>query len=181
MFIFPQNSQIISINPITPHFVKGLGGTSVVAKGVSTIKLHVRKDLYIILRGVLHIPNATITLISIWCLACNPNTVTHFDQDCCWLTNKNEDSIIACHILLPHTNLYAHSLYHSATNNAYTIHSIPTLKTSHHCLGHANYNSIGDMARHGLLKGVPLHITHIPSKCKFCVLGKQTQTAVPKH
>ena len=34
------------------------------------------------------------------------------------------------------------------------------------------------MARHGLLKGVPLH--DIPSKCEFCVLGKQTKTAMTK-
>ena len=127
---------------------------------------------------MLYIPDATIRLISFQCLACNSNTVTHSDQDSCWLTNKKEDSIITHGILLPHTNLYAHSLYHSATHHTYAINSIPTLETWHHHLGHANYNSIADMAKHGLLKGVPLHVTHIPSKCEFCVLGKWTKTAI---
>ena len=108
--ISPEQSYFTSINPITPHSVKDLGGTYVVAKGVSTIKLCVEKDLYIILSNVLYIQDATVRLISIWCLAQDSNTVTHFNQDSCWLTNKKKDSIIECGILLPHKPIHTHSV-----------------------------------------------------------------------
>ena len=77
-------------------------------------------------------------------------------------------------------NLYALSLYNSTFDHAYVIHSMASLETWHRRLGHANYNSIVDMAKSGLLKGVPSHITPTLVKCEFCSVGKQTKTSVPK-
>ena len=129
---------------------------------------------------MLYIPDSTVRLISIRCLAQNSNIVTHFDQDSCWLTDKSENSVIAHGTLQPHTNLYALSLYNSTFDHAYAIHSMASLETWHRWLGHANYNSIVDMAKYGLLKGAPLHITPTLVKCKFCIVDKQTKTSIPK-
>jgi hypothetical protein len=71
-------------------------------------------------------------------------------------------------------------LYHSTINHAYAIHPIPRLETWHRCLGHANYNSIIDMVKSGLLQGAPSHIAPTHSTCEFCIPGKQTMTTIPK-
>jgi len=94
--------------------------------------------------------------------------------------DKSTGALIACGTLLPNKKLYSLNLHSATANHTFTIHKSPDLETWHHHLGHANYQSLWDMAKKGTLTGVPIVSTSRPPKCESCVLGKQTKTQVPK-
>ena len=43
-----------------------------------------------------------------------------------------------------------------------------------------NYQAISDMSRKDMVSGMSFDPSSVPPKCQSCVLGKQTQTLVPK-
>ena len=160
--------------------MQGLGGISVTAVGVGDIELHVEGNDCFRLQNVLYIPDATIQLISVRCLTRDSNAITHFNKDACWITNNSTGNILARGNLIPYKNLYALTLHPTRTEHAYTIHPSADLETWHRRLGHANYQSIMDMIRIGLIPGASPCLSQKPPKCDSCVLGKQTRNPIPK-
>ena len=83
--------------------------------------------------------------------------------------------------LLPTKNLYSLALHSAHAEHTLMAQHAPNLETLHHHLGHANYQTIRDMVKSGMIPGMPpgLHLEDVP-KCELCVLGKQMKTPVPK-
>ena len=179
--ISPEHSDFLTLRPIAAQSIKGVGGSSVTAIGLGDIKLHIAHGAHIVLQNVLYIPNAAVRLISVSTLARDSQAIAHFDEASCWITNKSTGGIIACSSLLPTKNLYSLNLLSPHAEHAFTISHAPDLATWHRRLGHANYQAVREMAKNGLIPGMPTNFPLAnPPKCEFCVLGKQTKTSVPK-
>jgi hypothetical protein len=179
--ISPEQSDFLTLRPIAARSVKGVGGSSVTAIGLGDIKLRIARGAHIILKNVLFIPNAAVRLISVSTLARDSQAVAHFDETSCWITNKSTGAIVARGSLLPTKNLYSLDLLSPHAEHALTISHAPDLATWHRRLGHANYQAVREMAKNGLIPGMPTNFPPAnPPKCEFCVLGKQTKTPVPK-
>ena len=179
--ISPEKSDFLTLKPTTARSVKGVGGSSITAIGMGSIKLRVARGAYIILQNALYIPNATVRLISVSTLARDNQAVAHFDENSCWITNKSTSAIIARGTLLPNKNLYSLALHSIHAEHAFTTQHAPDLETLHRRLGHANYQTLKEMVSSGMIPGMPKHLhREDPPKCEFCVLGKQTKTPVPK-
>ena len=58
--ISPDKADFITLCPISPYPVKGVGGSSIVIIGVSNIKLHIAQGTSILLCNVLYIPNVAV-------------------------------------------------------------------------------------------------------------------------
>jgi GAG-pre-integrase domain len=177
--ISPDKNDFVNLKPITRK-VKGIGGSFVTAHGIGDIKIQTAKNTHLWLRNSLFIPNATVRLISVSSLTSDSNAIVHFDQSKCWITNRLTGDAIAEGSLLPDKRLYALTITTYPTDAAYSVVHVPSLDTWHRRLGHANFQTISDMARNGTIKGMPLSITNAPAKCDSCILGKQTKTPVPK-
>ena len=131
---------------------------------------------------MLYILNTTVRLISVSTLMHNNKAVAHFDENLCWITKKPTNTIIVHSTLLPNKNLYSLALISTQSEHALTTQHAPDLKTLHCCLGHVNYQMLKDMVNNRMIQGMPKSLLSrdpIP-KCKFCVLGKQIKTPVPK-
>ena len=178
--ISPIQADFLSLKPIAPRPVKGLGGSTVLATGIGDIKLHVGKGTHLKLEDVRYIPMATIHLISVRCLTQDSNTTIHFDKSTCWITNSSSGATIAHGHLLTHKNLYMLTLHSLRAEHAFLVYPTLTINTWHRHLRHANYQSIVDMKNSRFLQGAPSWFSTPPPRCKSCVLGKQTRTLVPK-
>ena len=179
--ISPEKSDFLTLKPTTARSVKGVGGSSVTAIGIGSIKLRVARGAYIILQNALYIPNATVRLISVSTLARDNQAIAHFDESSCWITNKSTNAIIARGTLLPNKNLYSLALHSIYAEHVFTTQHAPDLETLHRRLGHANYQTLKDMISSGMIPGMPKYLLREdPPKCEFCVLGKQTKTPIPK-
>jgi hypothetical protein len=93
--ISPDRSDFLHLYPIQLRSVKGIGGSSITAIGVSDVKLKEARGASITLCNVLYIPNATVHLISVGSLAEDSNAIAHFDSSSCWITNKSTGILIA--------------------------------------------------------------------------------------
>ena len=176
--ISPIREDFVNYQSVTPHDVRGLGGAVVQAVGIGNIIIHQGPGHTFILYNALHIPNVGVRLISISALWRYSGQKVCFDGPTCTVTSNT--NIVATSTLNNKTGLYDLNIP-SHTTSAYTITASPTIETWHHCLGHTNYQCIQNMARKGMVKGLPSSLSNLtPSKCVSCVLGKQTRTPVPK-
>ncbi|KAG5732659.1 hypothetical protein E4T56_gene16773 [Termitomyces sp. T112] len=149
--ISPCRDDFFTLCPILPCSVKGLGGSSVAAIGIGSIWLRVAKGAHIILEDVLYIPNATVCLISVSSLT-NKGLDSHFDNVSIKIMNRSSCMLIAHGPLIPNQRLYSLNLNSAFTEHrALTTHHTTNLETWHHHLGHANYQTIIDMAKSGMV------------------------------
>jgi len=159
--------------------VKGVGGSIIHAIGIGSIKLMVARGAHILLENVLFIPSATIRLISVSAICRGSKLTAHLDEFSCWLTKKS-GAKIASGVLGKTRSLYSLTSSNPSVEHAYFSQRIPNLETWHRRLGHTNYTSIVNMARKGLVEGMPIDLSTEPPKCQHCILGKQTKSLVPK-
>ena len=178
--ISPNRSDFLTLTSITQRSVKGIGGSSIAAVGVGDIILRIGHNASITLLNALYIPNAAVRLISVSALSHDSGVIAHFDNHSCWFTNKITGSRIAHGTLLPNKKLYSLTLQSATADHALAAHNAPNITTWHRRLGHANYNSLLDMARKGTIPGMPTQSSTKPPKCDSCILGKQTKTPIPK-
>ena len=68
----------------------------------------------------------------------------------------------------------------SETSVALLSTRVPDLETWHRRLGHCSTDSIVDMARKGVVKGMRVDLSTAPPRCDYCILSKQTRSPVPK-
>jgi hypothetical protein len=149
--------------------------------GIGNIKLHIADGSHIILINVLFVPNSTICLISISMATRDSDYSIHFNKNSCWIDDNNTQMTITCGTLLRSKGLYALQLHTPHAEHALAaLSSDPGIETWYRCLGHANYQTIKDMARNRLVDGMPITFSTTPPDCDSCILGKQTKTPVPK-
>ena len=124
--ISPIQTYFLSIKPIAPRPVKGIGGSSVLAIGIRDIQVCAEKGTQIKLQDVLYISVATVHLISVRCLTWDSNAMIHFTNSMCWITDKLSGTTIA-HGHHSHKETFTHLLYtHSRLNTiSQCIQSLP--------------------------------------------------------
>jgi hypothetical protein len=167
--------------PITPHTIRGVGGSTVQALGVGTIHLIVTKGIHITLDNVLFVPTVTVHLISVLALTSSLKCITHFTDSICWVTSANGSCILLGTLTAHH--LYAISSGQFTIGHAFMVTFIPTLEIWHRHLGHANYCAVSDLHAQSCSAGtLGMHTcsSSAPSSCEHCILGKQTRSSVPK-
>ena len=175
--ITPNPSDFTSLTPIPERPIRGVGGSTIVATAIGKICLHTKNGSILELDDVLLVPKSTVRLLSISKLAKRTDIETIFDESGAKLVHKTTKEIIATGTLLPNKNLYAIDLY---LDHVLTIHASADIETWHKRLGHANYQAIMQMARAGMVEGMPRTFHTKPPKCDHCILGKQARTPVPK-
>jgi hypothetical protein len=176
--ITPARSDYMTFKTIAPRCVRGVGGSTIEATGIGTVKLPTSSDAALHLENVLYIPNATVRLISVSDLCRSLHLTAHFDETSCWLTVR-EGRRIASGKLTPR-RLYALDDIPATHETALLAQRTPNLETWHRRLGHANLQSIVDMAQKSLAEGMPIDLSTLPPRCEHCILGKQVKNPVPK-
>ena len=68
--VSPEQLDFLSLRPISARAIKSVGGSSIMATGIGNIKLCIVWGAYLLLLGVLFVPNSTVHLISISSLTC---------------------------------------------------------------------------------------------------------------
>jgi len=151
------------------------------ATGIGDIKLHIAQGAYLILLGVLFVPNSTIRLISISSLTRDSACNVHFSDMSCWIDNSSTKAVIARRSLAPLKGLYTLDLHSPHAEHTLTASfGSSSIETWHRRLGHANYQTIKEMACNHLIEGMPATFSTAPPDCDSCVIRKQTKTPVPK-
>ena len=148
------------------------------ATGVGKIRLQINEHTHIELEDALHVPESTVHLLSVGKLAQQVGIEIIFDNTKAVIRKKTDGKIIATGTLEPKRGLYALNLL---DHQALTVHAGPNIHTWHSRLGHANYQSIMQMARAGMIEGMPSSFPSKPPKCNHCILGKQSKTLVPRE
>jgi hypothetical protein len=178
--ISPDQSDFQTLRAIPARSVKGVGGSSIVALGMGDIRLRVARGAYIILKDTLYIPHSTVRLISVSALSITCGTAACFDDECVKIINKSTGAFIAGGPLIPSKRLYSLTLHSAYAEHILSAQHSPDIETWHRRLGHANFQAITEMARKGMIAGMPSSFSSKPPKCESCILGKQTKTPVPK-
>jgi hypothetical protein len=105
----------------------------------------------------------------------------HFSDTSCWIDNKTTKAVIARGTLIQPKG-YALNLHAPLAEHALAASPhFSNIETWHRRLGHANYQTIKDMARKRLVNGMPTTFSAAPPDCDSCIIGKQTKTPVPKQ
>ena len=193
--ISPERGDFVTLNPIAPHPITGLGGSSIYATGIGTIELCTKTGRRISLNHALFVPNSTVRLISVFTLNNDGQNACHFDAKSCFVTDSSGTVIITGHAwmsrrlyILDCTQRYdqsitpntsAHVANTTASSALYAART-PDLETWHRRLGHCSNRKIIDMARQGVVEGMPIDLSSAPATCDHCILGKQTRSHVPK-
>ena len=108
--VSPEQSDFLSLCPISSRAIKGVGGSSILATGIGDIKLRIARGAYLILLGVLFVPNSTVRLISISSLTRDSACHVHFSEKSCWIDNSSTKAVIARGSLAPLKGLYTANL-----------------------------------------------------------------------
>jgi len=174
--IFPDQSDFLMLHPIIDRTVTGVGGSSIMALGIGTVKLFVGKGLSLLLENVLFIPTSTVCLISITCITDSLQCSVTFDTSSVTLRNRSGA------LFTTGTRLPTHKLYSLDCTQLLTEHVLYTvnLDTWHQHLGHASNQCILDLATKHLAEGMHIDLSHSPPKCDSCIHSKQGHTPVPK-
>src|SRR6266702_2783311 len=184
--ISPEVSDFKTLKSIPHHPMKGLGGSAVYAVGVGDIELCITGGHKLKLSNALYIPGSNMCLISILTLNKSGDYTTHFDSMTCWVTNKSNTVLVrgslsptkCLYILMTKTPFVQHVKVLDLPTILYA--RVPDLETWHRRLGHCNPCTIVEMAKKGVLEGMPIDLSSLPAKCDHCTLGKQLQSPVPK-
>ncbi|KAJ3494946.1 hypothetical protein NLJ89_g10708 [Agrocybe chaxingu] len=178
--ISPDRADFLTLYPIAAHPIRGVGGSSITAIGCGDIKLRISRGNYLVLRSALFVPNAAVRLVSASTLIQDSNATILLDKPACYINNKSTGALIAQGTYLEDKRLWSLDLHTLSAEHTYAVTHAPTLETWHRRLGHANYQVVQEMARKGMVTGMPASLAPKASKCESCVLGKQTRTPVPK-
>jgi hypothetical protein len=167
-----DETDFFSLRPIPPRAVNGVGGLSIQAVGVGTLRLIVARGIHITLDNVLFIPPATVCLISVSALCAAHHCMASKDATNCWVQAQSGTCMLSG--TLTSCCLYTLSGGQLSAEHAYLAHHLPTLQSWHWCLGHANYCTVYDLVHSGNATGMPINLSVVPPKCGTCILGKQT-------
>lgn len=96
------------------------------------------------------------------------------------ITNKSTGAFVASGLLIPDKCLYSLTLQSAYAKHTLAVQHSPDMDTWHCRLGHANYQAIMEMACSGTIAGMPSTFSSKLPKCDSCILGKQSETPVPK-
>ena len=192
--ISPDRDDFKTFTPTAPHPITGFGESCAHAIGVGTIELKTKSGTCLTLDRVLFVPNSTVRLISVFSINNNGDNTCYFDAKSCCVIGPS-GTILISGTAWKQRRLYTldcvpHNVNDASTNestvpstnptdSAFYASRTPNLETWHRRLGHCNHRTIIDMARHGVVEGMPIDLSSTPAACDHCILGKQTHSHVP--
>jgi len=190
--ISPDQSNFKTLNPIAPHPITGFGGSCIYVSGVGTIDLCTKSGSRITLNHILFVPNSTVHLISVFSLNNDGRNACYFDTKTCSILDSSRNTllkgctwvqrrlyILDCTPQIVTANISANIADNTSSSAFYTART-PDLETWHRWLGHCSNHTIINMARQGIIKGMPINLSSAPATCDHCILGKQMKSHVPK-
>jgi hypothetical protein len=208
LVLYLDTGATSSICPILKYFTKitpcmrnvsGVGGSSIKAIGIGEVRVRIGKGRHFILKNVLYCPEASVTLISVGKLCDDGHEASFWSSTCAirclsgktvaastragtglytldaekvFFTTVSDSALISSHAAI-------HESIQTLAN--VTTKARPNLKTWHHRLGHVNVETMLDMARGNTVTGMDADLSHIPTKCADCILGKQKKKPVSKR
>jgi hypothetical protein len=90
-----DEADFFSLRPIAPRSVNGVGGLSIQAVGISTLRLVIARGIYITLDNMLFIPAAMVCLISVSALCEAHQCIASFDAANCWVQSCNGNCMLS--------------------------------------------------------------------------------------
>jgi hypothetical protein len=193
--ISPERSDFKMLTPTPPHPITGFGGSCVHAIGIGTIELQTKSGTRLMLDHVLFVPNSTVRLISVFSINDSGDNACYFDARSCCMIDPTGMVIMTGtawkqrHLYMlncvPHnvndasTNEPPLTSTHPTASSALYVTKTPDLETWHCRLGHCNHRTIIDMARCGVVEGMPIDLSSALAACDHCILEKQTRSHVP--
>ena len=153
--ISPDRSDFMTLHPTANRTVTGVGGSTISALGIGTIKLVIAKGSYVLLENVLFIPASTVCLISIGCITESLQCSITFDASTVTLKNRS-GSLFATGTQLPTRKLYSLDCTHLSTEHVFHT---ADLDTWHRQLGHALNQCILDLATKQLVQGMLINLS----------------------
>ncbi|KAJ3570527.1 hypothetical protein NP233_g4342 [Leucocoprinus birnbaumii] len=178
--VSPFKDDFISLHSVDDCKVLRVNGSTVSTQGVGDILLCDNDRTHITLKDALYISQSTVCLISITHLIDNiPSCIKSANTDATIYDTSNNR-------ITSGTRITGHNLWrlnHAPIpiDSANIVLTIPTLKTWHCHLGHANVQSIYNMAKKGLVTGMKINLSLAPPKCDHCILSKQVHSPIPKE
>jgi hypothetical protein len=162
----------------TTRRIKHVGGQYLPASGVGTIHLRCASGQTLTLTNALYVPGASLRLISIGRLDDTGSDV-RFRDGHCTITGHN-GSVVAQGTKIGTDLYYITGHPSSAPDLANIARSAPDLVTWHKRLGHLNYASIIQMAKHGMARGMPVDLSSLPPFVNTVSLGNRQRHPFPK-
>lgn len=170
-------SDFSTLKSISHKPIQGVGDSAILAMAIGQMHLCLANDSYLILDNTLYVPKATVRLLLVSSMAKKTEIFTTFGDTGATLFKKVTNTLVVSGTLLPMKNLYALNLHDKF---ALSVHSFSSIIMWHHHLGHANYQTIIEMAKSGMIEGMPPSFSFKAPKCDKCIYGKQARTPVPK-
>ena len=121
-------SLIVPQRPIPPRAINSVGGSSIQAVGIGSIRLIVAKGLHFTLDHVLFVPTANVHLISVSAICSAHCCMATFNESECWLTSTNGNRILT-------GTLTSHRLYAVSGGRLTTEHVKQPKKPVYRALG----------------------------------------------
>ena len=166
----------MTLHPIADRTITGIGGSSIQALGIGSIKLIISKGSSLLLENVLFIPSSTVQLISIACITESLQCSVTFKSSMVML-KKHSGSLFATSMCLPTQKLYHLNCTHLSTEHAFHM---AELDTWHRQLGHASNQCVLNLATKQLAQDMLINLSQSPPRCDSCIHSKQGCTPVPK-
>lgn len=176
VYISPCKSDFLTLQPIAPKAIRGVGGSSISAHGIGSIRLCTGEGTILALEKALYVPNSSVHLISVSRISVDHQTHSCFDEKEVRIISNVAKTVIARGPLLKGKGLYTINLSSDNIEHAYTS---VDMETWHRQLGHTNYQAIQQLAHNQMIKGASPSPYPLP-KCDSCILKKQTHTPIPK-
>ena len=174
--------------PIEPCTIMGVSNSAVSVIGMGTIEiLLLKSSVCLVLWNILYAPEAGIRLISISWLDDSGHWLSFANSLCTMFNQLTGRKLAECACNLSHLYVFLGSIHSpfipsTSTSPCIALPSLvltPNLETWHHCLGHANFQTMLDMARGELTTGMQVNLALTPQACVTCIHGKQTHHCVP--
>lgn len=175
----PVRGDFFELVPIAPRGIRGVNGSVIYATGIGKIRLSLGRGKHLILDHALHVPAASVRLISVRALCDGPHGyIVGFDSKGVTLRHRSGAAFFTGTRV--GRGLYALSGSPPAVDSALAVSLAPTLETWHRRLGHANFRATHSVASKVRAAGTPVNLSILPAKCDHCIMGKQTRSSVPK-
>lgn len=175
--VFNDAANFRTYEPIAPKPVRGIGGQIILALGKGTVHHRLGKGRTLLLRDVLHVPDAKASLVSVGALA-DDGYFSLFGPTGARILTKNGQTVATA-------RRHANNLYKLtesiAPATAFAATAQPDLMSWHKRLGHASFDYIKSLARRGLIAGAGLTTSTPNPVCEHCLIGKQVRTPYPRE
>ena len=174
----PYRKQFTTYRPINARPITAANNQVFHAVGMGDLEIRVpngAESSKILLHDVLHVPDLSLTVVSISCIMKAGYSV-QFDQGSCSITKKSDGKKIGC---IPGGANGLFRVEHVFA--AVTPDESVDILTLHRRLGHSSPDAIRALFKAKAITGIQLHDDLPPFSCDSCEYAKMTRKAIRKE